>query len=451
MSTCEALKREEKEAIGLLSIGTFLEYFDMMLYVHMAILLNGLFFPKTDPHTTSLLSAFAFCSSYVFRPCGALLFGYIGDHIGRKCTIIITTTMMALSCFIMAILPTYEQIGITASIIMISCRILQSLAATGELIGAEIYLTEILKPPKSYVVVSWLTEICLLGGTSSLLIAIIVLKLQANWRIIFLVGSIIALIGIGARTRLKETIEFADLKRRMKKVIEESTANGLGKVAQALKRTNPVWKEQINWQTALAYFFIYSGGPLCFYISYIYGGDLLKEVFHYSAEQVMIHNFKLSMLGFLSGVSLIILCKRVNPLFLIKCRAIIFLLLSPLISLFMAFTNNIYVFCVIQGLSVIFCLGALPAAPILFRHFPILKRFTYSSLMYSLSRAIMYSVTSIGLVYIINYFSEFGIFLLSLPVTISFLWGVLHFEQLEAVETKILLPRLMFKSSLITK
>ena len=73
-----------------------------------------------------------------------------------------------------------------AFVIMIGCRILQSLAATGELIGAEIYITETLPPPKSYIVVSWLTETCLLGGASALLIATIVLKLQASWRIIFL-------------------------------------------------------------------------------------------------------------------------------------------------------------------------------------------------------------------------------------------------------------------------
>ena len=91
------LTREQKEVVGLLSIGTFLEYFDLMLYVHMAVLLNELFFPKTDPFTASLLSAFAFCSTYILRPFGALLLGYIGDNIGRKATIIISTGIMALS------------------------------------------------------------------------------------------------------------------------------------------------------------------------------------------------------------------------------------------------------------------------------------------------------------------------------------------------------------------
>ena len=70
------LTREHKEATALLSIGTFLEYFDLMLYVHLAILLNNLFFPKTDPYTASFyFSAFAFCSTYLFAPFGAIILG----------------------------------------------------------------------------------------------------------------------------------------------------------------------------------------------------------------------------------------------------------------------------------------------------------------------------------------------------------------------------------------
>ena len=89
INTQHSLTKEQKQAIGLLSIGTFLEYFDLMLYVHMAVLLNELFFPKTDPFTTSLLAALAFCSTYLIRPLGAVIFGYIGDNIGRKQTVII--------------------------------------------------------------------------------------------------------------------------------------------------------------------------------------------------------------------------------------------------------------------------------------------------------------------------------------------------------------------------
>jgi len=108
----------------------------------MAVLLNELFFPKTDPFTASLLSAFAFCSTFVFRPFGALIFGYMGDTMGRRITVVITTIMMAISCIIMAISPTYAEIGITASVIITLCRIIQGLSSMGEVIGAELYVAE---------------------------------------------------------------------------------------------------------------------------------------------------------------------------------------------------------------------------------------------------------------------------------------------------------------------
>lgn len=437
VETFKSLSTNQKEAIGLLSIGTFLEYFDLMLYVHMAILLNNLFFPKTDPHTASLLSAFTFCSTYVFRPFGALLFGYIGDNIGRKSTLVITTFMMSICCFIMAIVPTYEEIGIFASIIMLSCRIMQSLAATGEAIGAEIYLTETLKPPLSYKVVSWVAEVCTLGSLGALFVASGVLKAQVNWRFIFGVGCIIALVGSVARSRLKETIEFSDLNRRIKKVIDKIGKNPLKSPASLLKNnalTTITWQEKVEWKTTLAYFFVYSGFPLCFYITYIYGAEVLKNSFNFSAEQIIYHNLKLTLLGFFSGIAFILLASYFRPLKLVKFRALIFLCLSPCFSLFMSLPVNFNLFYLLQILSIIFCLGTAPAIPIFFKHFPILKRFTYSSLIYSLSRAIMYVITSIGVLYLIKLFGSFGILIITLPIVVSFLWGISYFEKLEQNE-----------------
>ena len=166
-----SLTREQKEAVGLLSIGTFLEYFDLMLYVHMAALLNELFFPESDPATKSLFLAFTFCSTYLLRPIGALIFGWLGDNIGRKHTVMITTFMMATSCVVMAILPTYSEIGITASCIMIICRIIQGMTSMGEIIGAILYLTETIKRPQQYVVVALLNFLSSLGGTFALGVA----------------------------------------------------------------------------------------------------------------------------------------------------------------------------------------------------------------------------------------------------------------------------------------
>lgn len=185
MKLFSSLNREQKEAIGLLQVGTFLEYFDLMLYVHMAVLLNELFFPKTDPHTAALLSAFAFCSAFVFRPFGALIFGYIGDHIGRKTTVIITTAMMSVSCIIMANLPTYAQVGITASWLITLCRVIQGLSSMGEIVGAQIYVTEITKPPVQYPAVAFIGVASDIGAMAALAISFLAIRSGLNWRIAF--------------------------------------------------------------------------------------------------------------------------------------------------------------------------------------------------------------------------------------------------------------------------
>ena len=171
MSEQAPLTKEQKQAVGLLSIGTFLEYFDLMLYVHMAVLLNNLFFPASDPNAKIIFLAFTFCSTYLLRPIGALIFGWIGDNLGRKYTVVITTFIMAISCITIAILPTYDRIGITASCIVIICRILQGMSSMGEIIGAEIYLIETIKSNTKYPAVASLSLMATMGRTFALGVA----------------------------------------------------------------------------------------------------------------------------------------------------------------------------------------------------------------------------------------------------------------------------------------
>ncbi len=91
----QELTKNQKQSIALIQIGTFLEYFDLYLYIHMAVVLNVIFFPKTDPYTASLLAAFTFSSTFLLRPLGALFFGYIGDNVSRKTSVVMTTLIMA--------------------------------------------------------------------------------------------------------------------------------------------------------------------------------------------------------------------------------------------------------------------------------------------------------------------------------------------------------------------
>ena len=165
------LNKDRFNSIFLLSIGTFLELFDLMLYVHLASLLNELFFPKSDPTTAFLLSATAFSLTFILRPFGGFVMGKIGDWIGRKHTIMLTTFIMAATCLRIATLKTYEEIGITATITIIICRMAQGISSMGEFIGATIYLCETLKSPYKYIASSIIQISVFCGGIAALMAA----------------------------------------------------------------------------------------------------------------------------------------------------------------------------------------------------------------------------------------------------------------------------------------
>lgn len=413
MGIFSGLKREQKEAIGLLQIGTFLEYFDLMLYVHMAVLLNELFFPKTDPHTAALLSAFAFCSTYVLRPVGALIFGYIGDNIGRKATVVITTTMMSISCIIMATLPTYAQIGITAAWVVTLCRIIQGISSMGEIIGAEIYLTEITKPPKSYHIVSLIGCASRLGTMVALGVVTLVLTCGIEWRIAFWIGAAIAVVGSVARTRLRETPEFLKIKH-LRKTADQKT-------------------KHTSFKTTLAYFFISSAPPACLYFSYMYFANIFKAQ-SFTSEFVIKHNFFLSIIEFVGILLITFMSMKINPLKVLKFKSSSYIVLMLLFPILMSYGGDYRLILAIQCISVILTLSAVPGVPIFIKYFPVMRRFTYVSFIYALSRAIVYVITSFGLVYLTEWFGHVGVSFILLPIAGGFLWAIYHFEKLEETQ-----------------
>ncbi|MES2608096.1 MAG: MFS transporter [Pseudomonadota bacterium] len=449
MGILKSLSREQKEAVGLLQVGTFLEYFDLMLYVHMAVLLNELFFPKTDPHTASLIAAFAFCSTFVLRPFGALLFGYIGDRIGRKTTVILTTMMMSVSCVIMANLPTYAQVGISAAWIVTICRIVQGLSSMGEIMGAQVYLTEITKPPVQYPAVSFISVSASLGAVAALGIASLVTTIGFNWRIAFWIGAGVAVVGSIARTRLREAPEFLEklntLKNKKKAIIEAKKSNNepalsgeAALVSEKITVENNDNIEKIGKKTALSFLLIFCGWPLGFYLTYMYFNPALKQSFGYSAEDIIFHNLILALIHFARSLFMCIISYRFHPLKILNYTGKLFLILIIFMPFLLNSATHYYHIFVIQTAIVLFSIGSMPGNAIFVKHFPVLKRVTATSVLSSMTRAVVYILTSFGLVYLTEFFGYYGLWVITLPVTLSYLWAINHYAALEGMQlTKI--------------
>ncbi|MCC8368484.1 MAG: MFS transporter [Rickettsia endosymbiont of Oxypoda opaca] len=420
-----SLTTEQKQAVSILSIGTFLEYFDLMLYVHMSVLLNELFFPETDPYTTSLISAAVFCSTFVFRPIGALIFGYIGDKHGRKTTVVITTMMMAMSCVAMALMPTYAKKGIIATIAVIICRIVQGLSCMGEVIGTEIYLTESTKPPIQYPVVALATVFATVGTFAALGVASMVISFGFNWRTAFWIGAIIAVIGTVARKALRETPEFVDAKLRLRKIFEK--ANRDPKILE----NNPLWKEKINKKTAIALFIMDCGWPISFYFAYIHCGEILKTSFNYTPEQVIQQNFNLSIVELISILTFAGLSYKIYPLKLLRVLLGMFTITTLACPYLLDRATTPFHIFIIQAFIMAFALNVMPAVPNCFRHIPVFKRFTYVTFAYALSMACMHIISSFGLIHLTEFFGNWGLWIIMIPTSIGFGFGILHFEKLE--------------------
>jgi len=411
------LTRQQKEAVALLSFGTLLEYFDLMLYVHLSVLLNDLFFPKTDPMMAKVLAATAFCMTFVLRPVGGYVIGRIGDAIGRKSTIFITTFIMAGTCLTMALFPTYEEVGIWATVVILLCRMFQGFSSLGEVIGAHIYLFETLKLPYKYIASGIVCAAPGAGGFFALSVASLVLSSSYNWRLAFLVGAVIAVIGFVARTRLRETPEFVNYQSRMK-------------IIKKLDQRYVV-KEKINKKALLGLFFHIITTPYGFYVAYIYLGDFMKSNLGMTPEQVINHNLKLTVFLFFLCIFYVHLYKFIHPIKLTKVSAFMLVVTLSFIPYCLkniqALGGEYMIFALQVGLDLV--TGMLIS--VWFGHFPLSIRFTTIATTFGISAAFGFAILSYGLIPLTVWFGYYGILALYLPVVIGFIWALNYLTKLE--------------------
>jgi hypothetical protein len=213
-------KPEEKRVIFASSLGTVFEWYDFYLYATLAPFFAALFFPKGN-ETAALLSSFAtYAAGFLVRPFGALVFGRIGDLVGRKYTFLITIVCMGAATFAVGLLPTYEAIGWAAPVILVALRLVQGLALGGEYGGAATYVAEHAAEHRRGYDTSWIQTTATLGFFLSLAVILICRVsmtpgdfAQWGWRVPFLVSVILLLFSVYIRLKLEESPVFQKMKR----------------------------------------------------------------------------------------------------------------------------------------------------------------------------------------------------------------------------------------------
>ncbi|MDB5920251.1 MAG: transporter [Massilia sp.] len=214
----KGITKEERKVIFASSLGTVFEWYDFYLYGSLATIIGTQFFIG-DATTKFIFALMAFAAGFIVRPFGALVFGRLGDMIGRKYTFLITILIMGASTFIVGLLPSYASIGIAAPIILVSLRILQGLALGGEYGGAATYVAEHAPEGKRGAFTAWIQTTATMGLFLSLMVILGTRTalgeeqfLAWGWRIPFLVSVLLLGVSVWIRLSMNESPAFAKMK-----------------------------------------------------------------------------------------------------------------------------------------------------------------------------------------------------------------------------------------------
>ena len=259
--------------------GTFLEWYDFLTFATLAVAFAPLFFPSSDPVTGLLASLATFGAGMIVRPLGAAFFGSLGDRIGRRPVFLITISLMGGATFAVGFLPTYEQIGILAPILLVSLRLLQGLSAGGEIGGSAVYLTEHAGDSNR----GFKTSVLQLMGPLGMLISTLQLLLlnqfldpasfkEWGWRVPFWFSIVLLLVALKVRMTLEETPIFKNMLAK-------------GETSKSPLRDNFKDRETRK-QMFLLFFCISAGGSVLFFCVQVYTGIFMKSALQINPQIV---------------------------------------------------------------------------------------------------------------------------------------------------------------------
>jgi len=212
------LTTNHRRVIIASSVGTVFEWYDFYLYGSLAAIIAKQFFSGLNPTSGFIFALLAFAAGFAVRPFGAIIFGRLGDMIGRKYTFLITIVIMGFSTFLVGVLPTYASIGVAAPIALIALRLLQGLALGGEYGGAATYVAEHAPPGKRGFYTSFIQITATFGLFLSLIVILLCRKTLGadfdtwGWRIPFLISAVLLAISVYIRLQLNESPLFQQMK-----------------------------------------------------------------------------------------------------------------------------------------------------------------------------------------------------------------------------------------------
>ena len=258
---------EEKKVIVASCVGTVFEWYDFMVFGALAPVIAKQFFARADPAMGLIFALLTFAAGFLVRPLGALVFGRLGDLVGRKYTFLMTIVIMGLGTFLIGLVPNYDSIGLLAPIILIALRLVQGLAVGGEYGGAAIYVAEHAPPGRSGEFTAWIQTTGTLAFLMSLLVILGVRTSLGEaafadwgWRIPFLISIILLVISVWIRLSMHESPVFAKMKaegRTSRTPLRDTFGNWVNVKRMLLALFGVVAGFSVIWYTAQFYVLLF--------------------------------------------------------------------------------------------------------------------------------------------------------------------------------------------------
>ncbi|QMT61061.1 MFS transporter [Legionella sp. PC997] len=385
------LKSNERKIIFLASLGGALEFYDFVIYVIFAPIISQIFFPETDKFA-SLMSVYAvFAIGYLIRPLGGLVFSHFGDKYGRKKTFIFSVLLMALPTVLIGFLPTYQQIGISASVFLIVLRLLQGLSIGGEIPGALTFTCEHVNPRfralACGIIFACLNLGILLGAVISLILTNQLSNAQLlsyGWRIPFVFGGLLGVFSFYIRKQLSESPLFLAFKN--------SSENTRVPFVEAMT---------LYWRNILQGIGLTCLGSVMINLLFLYMPTYLSTVLAYPTQQATLLNT--INLGFYS-LLLVFFCwcgDRLGRKVILLIGSVGFILLSYI--LFVTLSQQTTLLLIVSLFIFAILSSSIMVYPsILVELFPVPIRYTGIAISYNLAFAFFGGLTPFITTYLIQ-------------------------------------------------
>ncbi len=367
------------KAIAAAMVGNALEYYDVMLYGYFATMLAPLFFPAINPTLALLSSWVTFAAGFIMRPIGGIVFGHLGDKYGRRNALVLAIFLVTIPTFIIGLLPTYLEIGILSPIILIICRLFQGICVGGEYSGASIFVIEYSKRGKEAFAGGILAASGMFGGVLGTFfgyLCTLPFMPDWGWRIPFLLGAFMGLIGYYFRTKVGESPGYL-----------QATHEKIEKVPLKSILLN----RKINFFCTVG---IGAATLIPLYIGTVYIGSVLTERLNMPTSKVMLIHVMISVFSVFAvsfaGYTADIFGKRNQMLF---SATTLILIAYPLFSYF---ENDPTIFRAFFLQAILLLLNVAFVAPsmaLLATYFPVHERYSGIGFGYALGGAIFGGTT----------------------------------------------------------